>query len=102
MTKIKLEFIPDLDMYIFFEKCTRGRISHVSNRYSKAKNKYLKFYDTKRESKNNIYLDANKLYGYVMSKIIPTSGFERIDPKEFDLNKHTVKRPKRCVLEGNL
>ena len=46
-TKIKLELIPDPDMYIFSEKGTRGRIS---NRYSKTYNKYLRFYDPKEES----------------------------------------------------
>ena len=52
MTKIKLELIPVLDMYIFCEKGTRGRISYISNRYSKAINKYLKSYDPKQESKH--------------------------------------------------
>ena len=36
MTKIKLELITDPDMYIFCENGTRGRISYISNRYSKA------------------------------------------------------------------
>ena len=45
MTEFKLELISDPDMYIFFEKGTRGGISYISNRYSKAKNKYLKSYD---------------------------------------------------------
>ena len=40
MTKVELELISDPDMYIFFGKDTRGRV--ISNRYSKAKNKYLK------------------------------------------------------------
>ena len=55
MTKLELELIPDRGMYIFFEKGTRGGISCISNRYSKANNKYLKFCDPKQESKNIIY-----------------------------------------------
>ena len=74
MTKIKLELITDPDMYIFFGKGTRGGISYSSNRYSKANNKYLKFHDLKQESKHTIYLDANNLYDYAMSKFLPTSG----------------------------
>ena len=89
MTKIKLELIPDPGMYIFFEKGTRGRISYISNRYSKATNKYFKSYDPKQESKLIIYLDANNLYDYGMSKFPPTSGFKWIDSKEFDLNEDT-------------
>ena len=62
MTKIDLHLITDPGMYIFFEKGTRDRIPYISNRYSKANNKYLKSYDPKRESKHIIYLDANNLY----------------------------------------
>ena len=39
MTKVELELAPDPDMYIFFEKGTRGGVSYISNRYSKASNK---------------------------------------------------------------
>ena len=89
MTKIELELIPDPDMYTFFEKGTRGGISYISNRYSKANNKCLKSYDPKQESKHIIYLDANNLYGYAMSKFLPISGFKWIDHKDFVLNKYT-------------
>ena len=41
MTKVKVELITDPDMFIFFEKGTRDGISYISNRYSKANNKYL-------------------------------------------------------------
>ena len=102
MTKIKYELIPDRDMYIFFEKGTRGGISYISNRYSKANNKYFKTYDPKQESKHIIYLDANNLYGYTMSKFLPTIGFKWIDPKEFDLNKYTSNNSKVCAVEVDL
>ena len=85
MTKIKLELMPDPDKYIFFKKSTRGGISYISNRYSKVDNKYLKSYGPKQEPKHIIYLDANNLYGYAMSKFLPTSEFKWIDLKEFGL-----------------
>ena len=61
-----------------------GGVSYISNRCSKANNKYLKYYDSKQESKHIIYLDANNLYGYAMSKFLATSLFKWLDPKEFD------------------
>ena len=44
----------------------------------------------------------NNLYGYATSKILPTSGFERIDSKEFDLNKYNSNNSKVCVLKVDL
>ena len=44
MTKVELGLIPNPDMYIFFEKGTRGGVSYISTRYSKSNNKYLKSY----------------------------------------------------------
>ena len=102
MTKIKPELITDPNMYIFFEKGTRGAISYISNRYSKVNNKYLKSYDPKQESNHIIYLGANNLYGYVMYKFLSTSGFKWIDPKEFDLNINTNNNSKGCTLEVDL
>ena len=81
MTKVELELISPADMYLFSEKGMRGGLSHISKKYSQANNKYLKSYDPKQEWKHIIYIDANDLYGYVMSKFIPTSGFKQIDPK---------------------
>ena len=54
--KIELELILNPDMFIFFEKGTRGGISHISNRYSKTSNKYLKSYDPRQESKHILNL----------------------------------------------
>ena len=71
-------------------------------RYSKANNKYFKSYYPKQESKYIIYLDANNLYGYTMSKFLPARRFKGIDPKEFDQNKYITSNSKGCVLEVDL
>ena len=39
-------------MYLFFVRGMGSGFSYISKRYSKASNKYLKFYDPKRESKH--------------------------------------------------
>ena len=49
-----------------------------------------------------MYLDASNLYGYAVSKFLPTSGFKCIDPKEVDLNKYTSNISEGCVLEVDL
>ena len=54
IAKTKLESVLDPDMYIFFEKGTRDKISYISNRYSEANNRYLQSYDSKKESKHII------------------------------------------------
>ena len=85
MTKVnmtKLELISDPEMYIFFEKNMKGGVSYISNRYSKANNKYLKCYDPKQEQKHIMYLDTNNLYGYAMSKFLPKNGFKLTDPND--------------------
>ena len=99
IAKTKLKLTADPDIYILFEKGTGEGISYVSNRYSKASKKYLKFYDPKQELKHIIYLDEHNLYGYAVFKFLPTSGFKWIDPKEFDLKKYTNNSSKRCVLK---
>ena len=39
-TGVKLDFLTDPDMLMMFEKGTRGGVSMISNRHSKANNKY--------------------------------------------------------------
>ena len=96
-TKAELELIPDSDM--LFEKGIRGGVSYITKRYSKANNTYLKSYDPKQESKH-IYLDLSNVYGYAMSKFLPTSGFKWKDLKDFDLNKYTSTGSKGRVLKN--
>ena len=89
-------------MLIFFKKGARSGNSYISNRYSKANNKYLKPYDPKQESNHITYSDVNNLFDNAMFIFISTSGFKWIDLNEFDLNKYTSSSFKGCVLEIDL
>ena len=100
--KIHLELVPDPDIYIFFEKATRGGTSNISNRYSKVNNRYSKSYDPKQDTKYIEYLVADSLFDYAMFKFLPRGRFQWIDPKEFDLNKYTSNSSKGCVLKVDL
>ena len=68
-------------MLTCIERSMAGQVSNISKRYSKTSNTYLKSYDSKQQSKHIIYLDGNNLYGYAMSKFLPTKIFKWIDPR---------------------
>ena len=61
------------------EKGIRGGMRHSIYRHAKANNKYMKIYDKNNESSYIIYVDANNLYGYAMSKQLPVDGFEWVE-----------------------
>ena len=89
-TNIELELLTDYDMLLMVEKGIRGEICHSIQRYAKANNKYLKSYNNNEESSYIQYLDANNLYGWVMSKKLPTNGFKWLDTSE-NSNKINVE-----------
>ena len=68
--------LTDPDMYLFVEEGLRGGISVITNSYSKANNPYLPNYNPKEDNKYIVYLDINNLYGWTMSKFLPTRGFD--------------------------
>ena len=98
LTNVRLELLTDPDMLLMFEKGVRGGISMISTRHGQANNKYMgeKFDETK-PSKYIIYLDANNLYGYAMSKKLPTGGFKWMTEEELQ-----EWRSYGCILEVDL
>uniref|UniRef100_A0A2S2NAY5 DNA-directed DNA polymerase n=1 Tax=Schizaphis graminum TaxID=13262 RepID=A0A2S2NAY5_SCHGA len=104
MTNIKLDLLTDVDQILMFESGIRGGLSQCSQRYSKANNKYMgdKF-NKKEESKFLEYLDANNLYGWSMSKYLPTGDFKWVDNLDnFDIINISDKSPKGYILEVDL
>ncbi|XP_022777425.1 uncharacterized protein LOC111318822 [Stylophora pistillata] len=98
LTGVKLELLSDINMLHMFEAGIRGGISMISTRHAKANNRYMgERFDPTQPSKFITYLDANKLYGWAMSKRLPTGGFEWVDEKDFGKWKSFP-----CILEVNL
>ena len=107
ITGVELELITDLDMLLMWEKCIRGGISMISNRYGEANNKYMKGgFNKNKPSKYIMYLDANNLYGCAMSMKLPTHGFKWMSGGELENlyeNQELHKWNKTpCILEVDL
>ena len=66
-------------MSLLFEKAIRGGICNGISRYTKADNKYMKSYDSNKESTYLMYVDANNLYGYAMWKKLPYGNFKWVE-----------------------
>ena len=80
------------------EKGIRGGVSTISNGYGKSNNRYMdNKYDANKLTKYITYLDANNLYGWAMSKPLPTHGFKWMEPSKLeDWRNHL------CILEDDL
>ena len=76
MTGVKLELLTDTDMLLLVENGIRGGICIAVHKYAKANNKFMKNYDSAKESTYLMYVDANNLYVYVMSKKLPVDNFK--------------------------
>lgn len=100
ITKQKLELLTDVDMYRFCEMGRRGGISMISNRYAKANNKYMENYNPEEETSYLMYWDANNLYGWAMSQMLPTGGFKWVE--DVDVVNYNAEGKRGCMLEVDL
>ena len=66
-------------MFSTYEKGIRGGICNKVHSYAEANNKYMKNYNKNKESSFLMYVDANNLYGWAISKKLPVDGFKWVD-----------------------
>ena len=77
-TKVKLDILTDIDMFLMVEKGIRGGICHSIYQYAKSSNKYMKDYNKNRESSYIQYWDVNNSYGLVVPQKLPVNNFDCI------------------------
>jgi len=84
-SKVELELLTDIEMYLYFEGGVRGGVASINHRYAEANNKYMgdKF-DPSKDTSYILYLDMNNLYGYSMSDYLPVSDFEWLCESQFN------------------
>ena len=83
MTKVELDLISDINMYLFIEKGMRGSILFICKSHSKNK-----CCDDK-EKKSIFYWDTNNSYGWLMNQYLPYSESKWLTKREinnFSLN----------------
>jgi hypothetical protein len=98
LTGVELELLSDYDMVLMIKHGIRGGISTISHRYARANNKYMgESYDRSKPSSFIEYLDANNLYGWAMSRKLPTHGFKWMSDSELE-NWRNIP----CILEVDL
>ena len=78
LTNIKFDFIKDEHLFLLLENNIRGRISSVmGDRFVES-----------NENKQILYIDANTLYGWAMSRYLPTGTFEKLHfPQQYELEQ---------------
>ena len=103
-TGVELELLTDIDMHLFVERGMRGGISMVSKRYAKANNPRDQGYDPSKPKKHIMYLDANNLYGWAMSKPLPIRDFKwkRLMPTEEEILAKKENAKNGWILEVDL
>ena len=79
LTGQTLELLTDKNMLLLFENGICGSVRNATSKDAKANNKYIKNCDSSKENSYLMYVEANNLYGYAMSKKLPIGDFKWIE-----------------------
>ena len=103
-TGVMLKLLTDYEKHLFVETGMRAGISMLSKRYAKANNPMLQDYYPSKPKNCVIYLDANNLYGWAMSKPFPIRDFKwkRVMPTEEEILKKKENAKHGWILEVDL
>ena len=99
-TGIRLELLTEPDMLLMFERGIRGGITQAVHKYAAANNPYMgEKFDPNKDTTYLQYLDANNLYGWAMSQLLPTGGFRWVDVNPNEISELATRTDKGYILE---
>ena len=81
-SRAKLDFLTEVDQYLFLNKAMWGGLSMVAKCHSKANHPSLTDYDSSRPCRFLMFLDVNNLYGKAMMDFLPVGGFKWMSQEE--------------------
>ena len=81
-SRAKLDFLTEVDQYLFLNKAMWGGLSMVAKCHSKANHSALTDYDSSRPCRFLMFLDANNLYSKAMMDFLPVGGFRWMTREE--------------------
>ena len=81
-SRAKLDFLTEVDQYLFLNKAMWGGLSMVAKRHSKANHPSLSDYDSSRPCRFLMFLDTHNLYGKAMMDFLPVGGFRWMTREE--------------------
>ena len=80
----------------------RGGVSTIVKRYAKANNHYLPDFNPNDRESYLIYLDANNLYGFGMSQLLPKCNFKFLSSEEIQNRFTTPMNDLKEILDNLL
>ena len=84
-TQAQIGLIHDPEMFHTIDRGIRGGVAMITHRYAKANNPEMGTdYDPNQELSYIVYLDANNLYGWAMSQLLPIDEFTWVSPQEWE------------------
>ena len=101
-TGVELELITDPDMHQMVEKSMRGNISNICHRYATSSHPNMDTYNKNEEPRPLTYQDANSLYSWAMSQMLPLRGFKWVSRDEVDILNVPVDSKLGYILEVDL
>ena len=84
-------------MLLMIEEGITGGMCQSTHKYAKANNKYMKNFDKNIEPSYLTNLDANNLYGWAMSQILPVNGFMWYNNYLSDFSEDLIKIKMKIV-----